>query len=127
MEYPTQGAREIFLAYNTPDDHLAGFLRLCLPARGSPGLGTPDLEEAALVREVHVYGQSLPVGAGQQGAAQHSGLGTQLLQLAEEFALQHGYPRLAVISAVGTRRYYLARGFERGELYLTKNLVDSDT
>jgi elongator complex protein 3 len=127
MEYPTQGAREVFLAYNTPDDHLAGFLRLCLPARGSPGLGTPDLEEAALVREVHVYGQSLPVGTGQQGAAQHSGLGTQLLQLAEEFALQHGYPRLAVISAVGTRRYYLARGFERGELYLTKNLVDSDT
>ena len=30
--------------------------------------------------------------------------------------------RMAVISAVGTRGYYLDRGFERGELYLTKNL-----
>jgi len=30
---------------------------------------------------------------------------------------------MAVISAVGTREYYLERGFERGELYLVKNLV----
>jgi histone acetyltransferase (RNA polymerase elongator complex component) len=29
---------------------------------------------------------------------------------------------MAVISAVGTRQYYLDRGFERGELYLIKSL-----
>ena len=28
---------------------------------------------------------------------------------------------MAVISAVGTREYYLERGFERGDLYLVKN------
>ena len=30
--------------------------------------------------------------------------------------------RMAVISAVGTRHYYLDRGFSRGELYLVKEL-----
>jgi len=29
---------------------------------------------------------------------------------------------MAVISAIGTRPYYLDRGFERGELYLVKSL-----
>jgi elongator complex protein 3 len=114
----------------TPEDTLAGFLRLSLPDEAvmegaSPGL--PDLAGAALVREVHVYGQSLPVGAEKNGAAQHSGLGTKLLQEAAAIAHQAGFRRLAVIAAVGTRPYYLNRGFERGELYLVKNLSESDT
>jgi elongator complex protein 3 len=80
------------------------------------------LDGAALIREVHVYGQSLPVGAEKQGAAQHAGLGTRLLEEAEHVAIANGFKRMAVISAVGTRGYYLGRGFERGELYLTKKL-----
>jgi len=118
LEYPAQGAREIFLAFNTPEDYLAGFLRLSLPEKDAGDLGVPDLQDAAIIREVHVYGQSLAVGADQQGAAQHSGLGTQLLELAQAEARQAGFQYLAVIAAVGTRRYYLERGFQRGELYL---------
>jgi elongator complex protein 3 len=74
-----------------------------------------------LIREVHVYGQSLPVGAEKKGAAQHTGLGTRLLEEAERIAAAKGFEQAAVISAVGTRGYYLDRGFERGELYLVKN------
>jgi len=37
-------------------------------------------------------------------------------------ARAHGFRRLAVISAVGTRQYYLDRGFERGKYYLVKSL-----
>jgi elongator complex protein 3 len=44
------------------------------------------------------------------------------LQEAEALAKARGYGRMAVISAVGTRIYYLERGFERGELYLVKPL-----
>jgi elongator complex protein 3 len=44
------------------------------------------------------------------------------LQEADAVAKAHGYRRMAVISAVGTRQYYLDRGFERGELYLVKSL-----
>jgi elongator complex protein 3 len=62
------------------------------------------------------------VGAEKKGAAQHVGLGTRLLEEAESIARAKGFARLAVISAVGTRGYYLERGFERGELYLVKSI-----
>ena len=122
LVYSAAEAEEHFISFDTPDDKLAGFIRLSLPSHESPKTGLEDLDGAALIREVHVYGQSLPVGAEKDGAAQHSGLGTQLLETAEEIAREHGLRRMAVISAVGTRQYYLDRGFERGELYLVKNI-----
>ena len=81
-----------------------------------------DLEASAIIREVHVYGQSLAVGAEQTGAAQHAGLGKRLLAEAGRIARTKGYRRMAVIAAVGTRQYYLERGFERGKFYLVKDL-----
>lgn len=118
--YPAGGAEEHFLSFVTPDDWLVGFLRLSLPGVSSPDTGMPDLQGAAIIREVHVFGQSLAMGEELNGAAQHAGLGTQLLQRAEEIAGQKGFKRLAVISAIGTRQYYLERGFERSEFYLVK-------
>ena len=122
LVYLAAVAEEHFISFDTPDDKLAGFIRLSLPSQESPETGLEDLSGAALIREVHVYGQSLPVGAEKEGAAQHSGLGTQLLETAEEIARKQGYTKIAVISAVGTREYYLDRGFERGTLYLVKSL-----
>jgi elongator complex protein 3 len=122
LVYHPDGAEEHFLSFVTPEDNIAGFLRLSLPGPGSPTTGLKDLEGAAIIREVHVYGQSLQVGKEQMGAAQHAGLGTRLLAEADRIAQEKGYRRMAVIAAVGTRLYYLERGFERGELYLTKNL-----
>ncbi len=122
LVYQAGGAEEHFLSYVTPGDMLAGFLRLSLPGVASPATGLNDLSKAAIIREVHVFGQSLAVGTEQNGAAQHAGLGSSLLQQAEFIARQHGFGHLAVISAVGTRLYYLERGYERGELYLVKSL-----
>jgi len=120
LVYHPDGAEEHFLSFVTPDDKLAGFLRLSLPGQESPPTGLSDLAGAAIVREVHVYGQSLAVGAEQSGAAQHAGLGTRLLAEAGRIASEKEYRRMAVIAAVGTHNYYLERGFERGELYLVK-------
>ncbi len=127
--FKTDSAEEHFLSFNTADDRLAGFLRLSLPLQESPDTGLVDLKNAALIREVHVYGQSLPVGVEQTGltrVAQHSGLGTKLLAEADRIAAEHGFEKIAVISAIGTRTYYLERGFERGELYLVKPLNRAD-
>jgi len=119
--YMAGQAEEHFLSFTTPDDKIVGFLRLSMPlTETSPAI--PDLHKAAIIREVHVYGQSLEVGAGQVGAAQHVGLGTQLLIEAEVLARTHAFSALAVISAVGTREYYAARGFGQGELYMVKSL-----
>jgi len=120
--YRAGKAEEHFLSFDTSEDQLAGFLRLSLPQKDSPATGMEDLQGAAIIREVHIYGQSLQVGYAQDGAAQHVGLGTQLIQKAEEIAAAKGYHRLAVISAVGTRRYYAKRGFKPGRLYMTKDI-----
>ena len=122
LVYPADGAEEHFLSFVTPEDKITGFLRLSLPGPDSPATGLNDLEGAAIIREVHVYGQALGVGKEQSGAAQHTGLGTRLLAEADRIAREKGYRRMAVIAAVGTRLYYLERGFERGEYYLVKNL-----
>jgi elongator complex protein 3 len=120
--YMTAHAEEHFLSFVTPDDHVAGYLRLSLPTHQAPDTGLEDLKGAAIIREVHVYGQSLPFGVEQPGAAQHIGLGTTLIERAAQIAAKGGFMRLAVIAAIGTRSYYLSRGFMRGETYLVRDL-----
>jgi elongator complex protein 3 len=120
--YAAGGAQEHFISFVTPDDHLAGYIRLSLPGPSSPQTGMTDLVGAALVRELHVYGQSLPVGSTTSGAAQHVGLGARLMAEAEELAGKRGYSRLAVISALGTRPYYRKLGYALGETYMVKSL-----
>lgn len=125
LVYHTKSTEEHFLTFDTPDDKLAGFLRLSLPREGNL-LRLADLEGAAIIREVHVYGQSIEVGADLPGAAQHAGLGSRLLVEAERITRASGFARLAVISAVGTRKYYAARGFEHGALYMVKPVVSAE-
>lgn len=119
FSYQAAGAEEHFLSYNTADDKLAGFLRLSLP-NDDNALEIDDLKDATIIREVHVYGQSLEVGTEQEGMAQHAGIGKSLIAHAERIAKDHGYQKIAVIAAVGTRAYYAGRGFELGELYMVK-------
>jgi elongator complex protein 3 len=123
LVYQVGGTEEHFLSFITLDDRLVGFLRLSLPTENSPNSGLEDLSNAAIIREVHVYGQSLQVGEEHHSAAQHVGLGTKLIEQAEKIAQLEGFPKVAVISAIGTRHYYLLRGYERGKLYLVKDLL----
>lgn len=122
LVYTVGAAEEHFLSWDTSEDRLAGFIRLSLPGEGAPDTGMADLQEAAIIREVHVYGQSLKVGESKNGAAQHTGLGTELLDQAERIARTRAFKRIAVIASIGTRRYYLDRGYQRGKYYLVKDL-----
>jgi elongator complex protein 3 len=117
--YATSASEEIFLQYIGDDRSIAGFLRLSLPKL--PPI-TDELADAAIIREVHVYGQSVEIGEAVAGHAQHAGLGTQLMERAAQIAAAHGYRRLAVISAIGTRGYYRKRGFVDGALYQARTL-----
>ena len=120
--YTAAYAEEHFLQFVTKDDHLAGYLRLSLPLPNAPDIEIAEIKGAALIREVHIYGQSLPVGAEQSGAAQHIGLGSRLIEKACAIASEAGYSKIAVIAAIGTRKYYESRGFQRGEYYLIRTL-----
>ncbi len=113
-EYSAGAGRELFLELITPEDKIVAFLRLSLP--GSPAW-IEEIAASALIRELHVYGASLGIGAPAEDEAQHRGLGTQLMREAEARARRAGYADLAVISAVGTRPYYRKLGFIDGPLY----------
>ena len=122
-EYAAAGSRELFLSADTDSGKLAGFLRLSLPApRAGEAVGIAELREAAIIREVHVYGPVVGLGHETRGEAQHLGLGAELIRQAEGHARTAGYERLAVISAIGTREYYRKQGFEPGDLYMAKRI-----
>lgn len=112
--YATSIGVEVFLQWLTADGRLAGFARLALPSR-APCIH--ELEGSAILREVHVYGETLPLGERRHRGAQHRGLGRRLIERAAALAREAGFDSMAVISAVGTRRYYAALGFGRGALY----------
>ena len=119
--YETDTTREYFLSFERADGRIAGFLRLSLPDPAQPH-PFPELARHAMIREVHVYGPAVPIGEESQGEAQHVGLGAQLIARAKEMSRAAGCERIAVISAIGTRRYYARHGFAVDGLYMTAPL-----
>ena len=99
---------------------IIAFLRLSLPKVAN---FISELDSAAIIREIHVYGRVVDVGSQEKEKAQHLGLGTQLIELAKKIAIKKEYQKLAVISAIGTREYYRSRGFYDGELYQFQDLI----
>ncbi len=102
MSYAAAGGTEHFLSFEDPDQNLlVGFLRLRFPGETR----RPELDGAALVRELHVYGNE--TGLGEAGEDfQHRGFGRRLVSKAEAMAADAGYDKLAVISGIGAREYY---------------------
>jgi elongator complex protein 3 len=127
-EYEAAGGREQFLAFEEPDhDLLVGFCRLRYPSH-SPHGDRPDatpvrdeLRDAAIVRELHVYGSE--AGIGDEGEWQHRGYGKQLIREAERRAAADGFSKLAVISGIGVRQYYREKlGYHQDGPYVSKRL-----
>ena len=88
---------------------------------GYPKLSFNAIQEAALIRELHVYGELVSVGKNKK--IQHAGLGKKLLAEAEKIALEHKYKKIAVISGIGVRGYYRKFGYRLEGTYMVK-LID---
>lgn len=112
ITYKTSTGQEKFLQFITNKNQIAGFLRLSLPSKE---FFIKELQSAALIRELHIYGQALSLGA--QAKTQHLGLGTKLIEKAKAITKKNHYSKLSVISSIGTKEYYRVRGFKDGELY----------
>jgi len=126
IEYKSSAGNEYFISFvgkvensNIHDEKLLGFLRLLLP-NGKSYIN--ELNNNAIIREVHVYGGVVSVGKEGDKKAQHLGIGKQLIEIAESIAKDNNFKNISVISAIGTREYYKKRGFEIGEMYMKKEV-----
>jgi elongator complex protein 3 len=121
--YDASEGKEVFLSAEDQDnDVLIGYLRLRVP---SPKAHRPEIiaVPSAIVRELHVYGPLVPVGKHSSDAWQHKGYGQVLLAEAERLAHEdYGLKKLLVISALGTKRYYMRFGYSRDGIYVSKKL-----
>ena len=118
MEYEAAEGKEYFIQAVNKDNILFGLIRLRIP-NNRKDVVVPELKDAALIRELHVYGQSLKLGEKGEGA-QHKGLGKRLMKIAEEIVKKNNINKLAVISGVGVREYYKKLGYELEKYYMIK-------
>ncbi len=123
-DYDASGGREIFLSFEDDRGTLFGLLRLRVQDTAPPGLSLASGERAALVRELHVFGQEVPLSGRNPLAAQHKGLGKALMQAAEKIAREEFHARqMVVLSGVGAREYYRTEfGYARMGAYMVKEL-----
>jgi len=123
QRYEASEGTEVFISAEDPDANvLLGYLRLRIPSLKAH---RPEVTKvpSAIVRELHVYGPLVPVGKPSDGAWQHRGYGKELLAEAERIAgVDLGVKKLLVISALGTRRYYMRLGYRRDGVYVSKRL-----
>ena len=118
--YAASKGEEYFLSYEDRDrKKLYSLLRLRFPKEGFITTIT-ELNDCAIIREVHTYGQEAAVG--ELGKTQHRGYGKKLLLEAEKIAKNAGYRKIAVISGVGVRDYYRKFGYQLVGEYMIKTL-----
>lgn len=104
---------EYFLEIINNEDILFALLRLRINKK--------EKKNKAIIRELHVYGQS--VGIGKNGVVQHTGLGKKLLEEAEKITKNNRIKKLMIISGVGVRTYYAKLGYKLNkEGYMEKIL-----
>lgn len=121
--YAASGGTEYFLSYESEDESiLFGFLRLRLPSPHDNPIveHVEELRGAALIRELHTYGQLVSINEQDARASQHKGLGRKLMERAEEIAREAGYGKMAVISGIGVREYYRKIGYGLQGTYMIK-------
>ncbi len=110
---------EYFLSYeDLENDILIALLRLRFPCEPH----REELKHAALVRDLHVYGELVGLGERKEHSWQHRGYGARLLRKAEEIALDEEYRKIAVMSGIGVREYYERVGYKREGPFMVKNL-----
>lgn len=128
-KYRSSGGNEYFISYeNTDKSILYGFVRLRLDDPNDSIYKDQYfdcLHNAALIRELHVYGELVHQDTDNTGyQTQHLGVGRFLMSVAEEIAWNNNFKRCAVISGIGVRRYYRKLGYELENTFMVKTLTN---
>ena len=84
-------------------------------------ISAEDKYSTAIIRELHVYGQVVPIGKRDNKSWQHKGIGAELMSEAEKIAKEElSMKKIVVISAIGTREYYKKLNYELEGPYMSK-------
>ncbi len=122
-EMEASEGQEFFITYDDmKKDKLCALLRLRFSSYSLKGTKhfMKELEGAALVREIHTYGEQVQLSTQEKAASQHVGMGRGLMQQAEMLSKKNGYKKLAVISGIGVREYYRKLGYQLEGTYMVK-------
>jgi elongator complex protein 3 len=122
-KYKASGGTEYFLSFEDPKRRIVfAFLRLRIPSPANQTILKilPELENCALIRELHTYGHLVGLTKKSKLAAQHKGLGKKLMKQAEQIAKKEKLKHIAVISGIGVREYYKALGYKIKGSYMVK-------
>jgi len=124
LKYKSSRGEEYFLQYIDRENRLYALLRLRIPSQifSQRKHFLPLLQDTAIIRELHTYGQALPLKEKKVQAVQHQGLGKKLIQKAETIVKKKGLKKIAVISGIGVRNYYRHLDYELKSSYLVKKL-----
>lgn len=124
IEYLACDGKEFFIEVVDEQYQLLGYLRLRLPNHTleKKSFFLKELVGAAIIRELHVLGEVVPLT--KKGKIQHQGLGKILVKKAESVSRELKIGKIAVIAAVGVREYYRKLGFYLAENgYMIKKLT----
>jgi elongator complex protein 3 len=121
ISYESAGGTDEFLSFEDTDQEiLIGYVRLRIPSEKSH---RPEIvgQNAALIRELHVFGQTVPVGIRSETAFQHKGYGARLVAEAERIGSEeYDRDKMVIISALGTKMYYARFGYKQDGPYVSK-------
>ena len=128
-DYDASSGKEIFLSLeNKNQKKLYSLLRLRIPSHiftlteDGPLSVFPVLGNAATIREIHTYGELVPISE-IKIAPQHRGLGKKLIKEAEKIAKKEfGLKKIAVIAGIGVRDYFRKLKYRLKDTYMVKNL-----
>lgn len=101
-EYDASGGKEYLLQWLDPEDRtIFSLLRLRVPSQIFEGTEHPIavLRNAAIIREIHTFGDQLRVGEKPDGSGQHMGFGKRLTARAEEI-IRESYPDIEKIAVI---------------------------
>jgi ELP3 family radical SAM enzyme/protein acetyltransferase len=113
---------DYFIAYESDDGRaLFGFIRLRIVEHDNNLTIFNILKGRGIVRELHVYGDTVAVNTYGKHGCQHNGIGKGLLHYAERLTMENGLYGIAVISGEGVKTYYEKKGYKEVDTFMVKD------
>jgi len=114
--------KEHFLTFEDPSDRVIfSLLRLRLPSKDNEVI-FQELQNRALIREIHTFWDQLSIWEIGNKFGQHIGFGKKLIEHAENISKEDWYEKIAVIAWVWVRWYYEKRWYILEGEYMVKYL-----